>query len=448
LILTGAVRGQDADGLAVRAETGSGPYFVGQGFELRVRVVAAGQRPRVEPPRVSGADVWTIGTDLRPISSSGIGAVVAEANLFINRFRVVARHPGTLEIPAIRAGIGQRSGRSQPLRVTIRPVPPEGRPAEFLGGVGRFSLHAEVEPKVVRAGQELSFRITVKGPAAWGMIERPELKRYDRLGIGLRIEPKPDELTHEPPSRMFVYRLRPTRSGEAVLPPVAIAAFDPELSRYVTQVTAGTPVRVVAVARFDPATIEESESAGGAGRPSALVWTVWGFSAVLLAGVTAWLVRLRLRGRLGRLHGPVAARRYAARLARSLGSARSITGRDRDQPKKPAPTCGTAGPRPTRRDADAARRIDDALIRYLELGIGRPPGALTPDEVRQGIVVCTGSELLGAQAARLAARYEGILYRTAAPPAESEDDPDPLLNDARGLFGALGRVKTSRHRLS
>ena len=132
-----------------------------------------------------------------------------------------------------------RSGRSQPKSVLIQPVPLLGRPAEFLGGVGRFELHAEASPKVIRVGQELEFRIKVTGPAAWGMADRPDLARYGRLGLGLRIEPRPDETINEPPARTFVYRLRPTHAGEAVLPPVAIAAFDPSLSRYVTHVTTG-----------------------------------------------------------------------------------------------------------------------------------------------------------------------------------------------------------------
>src|SRR2546421_681519 len=110
---------------------------------------------------------------------------------------VAAGRAGTLEIPAIRARIGDRSGRSRAMRVSIRPVPPEGRPTEFLGGIGPFALRAEVTPGVVRVGQEMDFRITVTGPAAWGMIERPELKRFDRLGIGLRIEARPDETTLE-----------------------------------------------------------------------------------------------------------------------------------------------------------------------------------------------------------------------------------------------------------
>ncbi len=65
----------------------------------------------------------------------------------------------------------------------IQPVPLEGRPAAFLGGVGRFALQAEAIPNVVRVGQELEFRIKVTGPAAWGMTDRPVLERFERLPI-------------------------------------------------------------------------------------------------------------------------------------------------------------------------------------------------------------------------------------------------------------------------
>src|SRR5262249_2420076 len=91
---------------------------------------------------------------------------------------------------------------------------------------------------------------------------------------------------------------------------------------------------------------------------------------------------------------------------------------------------------------DLARRTGEQLVRYLELGVERPPGALTPDEVYQGVARCTGCDALAARAARLSARCERILYR--APLALPEGDPDRLLADARELFPALGRVKTTR----
>jgi hypothetical protein len=436
-VLTGHGKSQpDSDELQVRVEVEAGPHHVGQGFELRVGVVGAEQRPRVDSPALKDAELWQIGTDLKPLSASGIGAVVAESNLFVTRFRVVPRRAGMLDIPAVRAWIGERSGRSQEVQISIRPVPTEGRPGAFLGGVGRFSLRAEVKPQSVRINQDLEFRIGVTGPAAWGMVERPDLRRFGRLGIGLRIEARPDEMTREPPERTFIYRLRPTRSGEAVLPPVAIAAFDPTLMRYVTQVTAGVPVRVTAVPSFDPATIRDSEPERGIERAMAMAWTAWCLAALLLAGATGWLVWVRGKWRHAHRGGPVAARRFAAGVARSLAADRPI-GRSLfrrvEEPASIAADRDLALP-------NLARRISDALVEYLHLGTGRPPGALTPDEARDAVSQCAGSDELGALAARLAARCDGVLYRDAQVPSHGERQQ--LVDEARGLFSALGQASS------
>jgi hypothetical protein len=400
----------DPDALRVEVEVAGGVHYVGQGFEMGVGVVGAGRRPEVEAPAIAGADVWLIRTDFKPLSVTGIGSMVGQSNVFVSRYRVVPRRAGTLQLPAIRARLRDRTGRSRSARVTVRPVPAEGRPAEFLGGVGPFSLQAEASPRSVRVGKELTYRITVTGPAAWGMTGRPELKRFDRLGIGPRIEPKPVEAMGEPPSRTFVYTLRPTRPGEAVLPPVAIAAFEPETQRYVTHVTPGVPIRVVAVAAFDSATIPDLGSTDDvdARRDAIIAWGAVLGSAVLLLGSAAAIAWVRRRARLaGRIGGPGASRRFAARMARGLAQ------------------IGSGDPQ------ELALRVGSALIRYLQLGIGRPPGALTPDEAREGVARLTGSEDLGEQAARVAARCDGVLYRDAPAPPE---DPEGLRDDARDLF--------------
>ena len=93
--------------------------------------------------------------------------------------------------------------------------------------------------------------------------------------------------------------------------------------------------------------------------------------------------------------------------------------------------------------AEVALVISEALIHYLEIGIGRPSGALTPEEARQGVAACTGSDDLADRAAQIAARCDRMLYRDA--PAPPDDDAGRLRTDARGLFAALGRVRLRRN---
>ena len=182
-------------------------------------VLGRDQRPKIELPRLSHAEIWIAGTSFKPVSATGIGSLESSDNLFITRLRIVPHRSGPLEIPPVLARIDDRSGRSKPLRLTIEPVPLEGRPAGFLGGVGEFSVQATALPASVRVGQELIYRIAIKGPAAWGSTLRPDLGRFDRIPLDLRVENLPDERTNEPPSMTFVYRIRPTRGGTEFYPP-------------------------------------------------------------------------------------------------------------------------------------------------------------------------------------------------------------------------------------
>ena len=138
--------GQEAVSLRVQTDVAPGPYHVGQAFELLVGVIAKGKEPKIDPPAIDGARVWRIGKESRPISSTGIGSVVTHEYQYVVTFRVLPTRAGRLEIPVIQVQVAGRSGRSQPRHLVIKPVPVQGRPAEFLGGVGRFELEAEASP--------------------------------------------------------------------------------------------------------------------------------------------------------------------------------------------------------------------------------------------------------------------------------------------------------------
>jgi hypothetical protein len=424
------------DPLRVRVEIARGPHFVGQAFELEVGVIAGASRPKIDPPRIAGARTWLIGTDLRPIATSGIGAVVAQRNLFLSRFRVVTSRPGTLEIPPISAEVDGRTGRSLTKRIEIQPVPLEDRPREFLGGVGQFTVNAEADPSVIRFGQELKYRITVTGPGAWGSSGRPDLARALKSAAGLRVVAEPDDATDEPASRTFVYRLRPARAGAIILPPVSVAAFDPAIKRYVTKATSSVTVRVVSTPAFNPSAIEGLRSPANPLLFSWVEWTAWSVSAVLLIGASTALLRVRGRRRSGPRHGPAAARAFAARLARKLTPATRPPGHGSASGTDPTSHFGGCD----QRCWEAAHKISDNLTRYLELGSGRPRGALTPIEARQGVAGLTGSDDLAACAERLAAQCDRALYGEP----NGELHAVSLLESARQLFHALGLVKISR----
>jgi hypothetical protein len=221
-----------------------------------------------------------------------------------------------------------------------------------------------------------------------------------------------------------------------VLPPVSIAAFDPVLARYMTQITAGVPIKVVAVPSFDPATIDDGDFFGLSPTRQWASWIAWVSATSLLFGAFAALrlVRRRLRSRI--LSGPVAARRYAARLGRGLASTEPCL---ESQAGSPQLSEGNGFVHPGHA---TSRRVSGELIRYLQIGIDRPPGALTPSEAHGGVAELTGSEDLAAQAGRLTTRCDLVLYGEV----DGEWSDRELREEARGLFEALGRVKKGRSR--
>lgn len=394
--------------LRVTAQVSSSPHYVGQAITLQVSATAHDERPTITLPKIVGAEVTATGIDLKPISSVGIGSLlVAENHRYLFRYRIVPRRAGPLTIPAIVARLGERTGRSDPKSLTIKPVPESGRPANFLGGVGAFQLTAEVQPPRVRVGQVVDFVLRVTGPAALGMTQAPTLDQRLRLTPGLRIESKPGELVTEPPSRTFLYRLRPTRAGALVLPPVAVTAFDPAHRMYQTKVSPSLTVQVVEVPRFDPAQLAYA--------PPPLDDTKWpkfvaiggGILVLLLVGAGLVWVWYRFRRTPAQRRPSLSASRMAARLLKEC---------DR---RAPAPEIG--------------RRITQGLAEYLALVQDRPRGALTPAEAEEAVRVLGGSAL-GEQAQRLVASCDRAQYAVEGPATET------LLGEATRLFDELSQV--------
>ncbi len=219
---------------AVTVQLDPGPYCVGQGVHVAVKVPEG----TLKPPAVVGGDLLPIPT-LRP----------GEA-----RFVLVPRRAGMLEIGSFRVLVGERLVGSKPTRIEVATIPAGGRTAAFLGGVGDFQVASQVKPASIKVGQSVEYRITITGPAAWGSFQNVPLAG---LPTGLQVRQAAAELVPgEVPERSNRYHLRAIEPGRLVLPPVSVAAFDPRSGRFLTRSTSSQVVIVVAPPAFDPATVD------------------------------------------------------------------------------------------------------------------------------------------------------------------------------------------------
>jgi len=392
------------EALRVEAKVAQATTFAGQAIEVRVGVVAGAERPKVVPPKVDGAEVTLIDTTFRQLGASGIGDFVTETNIFVSRFRVIPARPGPLVVPPIYARVDDRSGSSTPIRLIIQPVPPEGRPASYLRGVGRIAARAEVTPSSARVGQTIDYRLILQGPGARGSIQWPLLSELEPLK-NLKVEQVDTKLIADPPLRTFHYQIRPTSPGDLVLPSVAVATFDPTFRRYVETRAPIVIVRVVAVPKFDPSSLDTALPTipSPTARRIPIAPIVVGGAIVAL--IAAFLV-VRSRDR---------PRRLAIRLARGLRSE----------------------PDPIR----AADGVASGLTAYLKTAIGRPMGVLTPEEGRRGVRESVGNLALADRAGRLIERCDRARFGR-----DTEMGSD-LSVEASSFFEELATKRVQRSKL-
>ncbi|MGX5818083.1 BatD family protein [Chitinophaga lutea] len=126
--------------------------------------------------------------------------------------------------------------QSPVVKVTVKPLPAEGRPASFNGAVGRFSMTAATDKKSLTTDDALTLKVTINGQGNVNLLNAPPLnipgafEKYDPT-ISDNIEKNSNPLSG---SRQFQYVLMPTEAGAHTLPPVEFSYFDPEANAYKT----------------------------------------------------------------------------------------------------------------------------------------------------------------------------------------------------------------------
>jgi hypothetical protein len=174
------------------------------------------------------------------------------------RYALVAEREGAYSLPPARMsmtvyeqrGRGPRSpfddpffsfaqGRpvtvaSEPLQLSVRPLPSEGRPDHFAGLVGTFSLKSNLDPSRVKAGESATLTLTVEGR---GNVNRiPDFKGPDLPHAKLYADQPVLTTTEDQKGisgvKTMKWAIVPEREGEVVVPPHSVSYFDPAQGKY------------------------------------------------------------------------------------------------------------------------------------------------------------------------------------------------------------------------
>lgn len=127
---------------------------------------------------------------------------------------------------------------SPQLELDIKPLPKQGRPADFTGAVGDYSVQTSIDKQQAVADEEIvNLSVKIEGHGDAGSLSKPPLPKMD--GLKVLEEPKSSvqkrtENDHLISTKTFDYILRPEKPGDLVIPPVSLSVFSPEHEQYVT----------------------------------------------------------------------------------------------------------------------------------------------------------------------------------------------------------------------
>jgi hypothetical protein len=138
------------------------------------------------------------------------------------------------------------SAKSQPITIHAMALPTAGKPADFTGAVGNYTVYSDVDKKELKANETLNYTIDISGTGNLNLINSPKIappvdvEKYD---------PKTNDhivvdSNGVSGSRQFSYLLIPRHQGNFTLNPVEFTFFNPSTQKYVTIPTKPFTIKV------------------------------------------------------------------------------------------------------------------------------------------------------------------------------------------------------------
>ena len=125
---------------------------------------------------------------------------------------------------------------SRPLLIDVIPLPAEGKPDDFGGGVGQFSITASLDRTSSEAAEPINLTVRVTGTGNVKLVEKPLIP--DIPGVKI-LDPEINENVSFAGGRIqgykeFSYPVVPQTDGEHIVPAIKMSFFDPGKRAYET----------------------------------------------------------------------------------------------------------------------------------------------------------------------------------------------------------------------
>ncbi|WP_136809105.1 BatD family protein [Desulfosediminicola flagellatus] len=246
----------------LRANLNSTPSIIGDGFVMP----QLHDQPRQTQERV-GNSIYNVLTWKTTLSTIKEGAhtirIELDATQLIPQRRTSTSIFGSRSpfdddfFDSVLGGYSQRPLKvtSEDIALEILPLPEEGRPEDFTGAIGDFSLETQAEPRKVETGEPITLTISVHGSGNFDRVEAPifpslpEWKTYSANS-----QYSPDKSKTPVDKKVFEQAIVAKSPSITEIPSLSFSYFDPQKGIYVTKKSAPLPITVSGKAAPAPAT--------------------------------------------------------------------------------------------------------------------------------------------------------------------------------------------------
>jgi hypothetical protein len=129
----------------------------------------------------------------------------------------------------------EKTLKSNPIIITVRPLPEEGKPDDFSGAVGNFTLHSEVDKTRLKTNEAVTLKCTISGKGNIQLIDKlnlifpPDFETYDPK-VTSDIQTSAAGISG---NQVFEYLMIPRKPGKFKIKPISFSYFDLEKKRYI-----------------------------------------------------------------------------------------------------------------------------------------------------------------------------------------------------------------------
>jgi hypothetical protein len=133
---------------------------------------------------------------------------------------------------------------SQPLKITVLPLPGQGKPAGFYGLVGRYTIEASATPTKVSVGDPITLTIKIGGSRYLKPVQWPALEEVVELARNFKIPSQKASPTIQGNMKVFTQTIRANNDSVTQIPSIPLPIFDVEKGKYMVVKTKPIQIEV------------------------------------------------------------------------------------------------------------------------------------------------------------------------------------------------------------